>query len=398
MIKRILISTGIIFFLSLLVLLVYHFFETYPTIRWIPPSEEVVTNPYYALDQWLIETGHKIRLNDYFNTNILDTTTEKIILVEQNYYTYVWFENFEKLINWIEQGGYITVFMNNYAYNNYTKNNEELFNYLSNKGITIELAQRTYNMSETEEKVFKPPYDRSYETGYRDIPNQKNENFKPPYDRYDDLLPKIKYVNPYPSFDRLISFLIDDSDFYDSNNIFSMKDENGIIKLVEIPIGLGSLTITGRPAFMDNYSIGIETNAALSWKLTAERANNENNGILFIRGQYREIKRSLFGPIMERGNFYPVIISVILLIILGFWMVIPMFGLVSEEKQMFSRPIKDRFNAEIRFFKKYKALDYYLDVYKREHKTDEDNENKEKYNYEELINQYRRKFNGTAKF
>ena len=69
-----------------------------------------------------------------------------------------------------------------------------------------------------------------------------------------------------------------------------------------------------------------------------------------------------------------------LLIILGFWMVIPMFGLVSEEKQRSSRPIKDRFNAEIRFLKKYKALDYYLDIYKREQKTKKDNEKKQEYN------------------
>ena len=105
---------------------------------------------------------------------------------------------------------------------------------------------------------------------------------------------------------------------------------------------------------------------------------------------------------MERGNLVPVIISSLILIILGFWMVIPVFGLVLPEKQFTARPIKDRFIAEIRFLKKYEALNHYLHVYEREQKCIRNecgSSEKEKiYNYQELINQYRRIFNGTSKF
>jgi len=100
---------------------------------------------------------------------------------------------------------------------------------------------------------------------------------------------------------------------------------------------------------------------------------------------------------MERGNLLPVGISALLLIILGFWMAIPVFGLVTIEKQKSSRPIRDRFIAEIRFLKKYRALDHYLNVYEREKNPEEKTEKKE-YNYRELINQYRRIFYGTEKF
>ncbi|MCL2720771.1 MAG: hypothetical protein FWD47_05475 [Treponema sp.] len=393
--KRILICAGIIFFIAMLGLTAYNFFEIYPSERWIPPSREASSNFYYAMEQWLINTGHTIRKDEFFNTNILDKIDEKVILIEQNYYSYAWIDDYEKLTDWIEQGGFLTIFL--YGTNIYN-NLDEFTDYLLNYGITLEFFSKIRHEPEKKDEVSRPPYDIYYETENKPDTNLKNEDFKPPYDRIGDFIPKTIIENPFPYFDSNISFSIDDSDFYNSNNIISMKDENGIIRLVEIPIGAGSLTITGRPFFIYNYSIGREPNAVLSWKLTAERTSDENNGILFIRGQYRETRSSLFGPIMERGNLYPVIISVILLIILGFWMVIPMFGLVSEEKQRTSRPIKDRFNAEIRFLKKYNALDYYLDVYKREHKTDDDNNKKEKmYNYGELINKYRSELDGKTK-
>ena len=101
---------------------------------------------------------------------------------------------------------------------------------------------------------------------------------------------------------------------------------------------------------------------------------------------------------MEKGNLFPVVISAIILIVMGFWMVIPVFGLVSVEKQRTSKPIRERFTAEIRFLKKYRALDHYLDVYGREQNLSNVCEKKKTYNYRELINQYRRMFNGTAKF
>jgi len=165
-----------------------------------------------------------------------------------------------------------------------------------------------------------------------------------------------------------------------------IEDEVNEIKLAEIQIGNGSITLTDTSRFMYNSILKIEDYARLTWKLTGARTDETNMGILFIRQTKWKKSNSILGAIMERGNFTPVIISALLLIFVGFWAVVPRFGLAVNERQRHSRPIKDRFTAEIRFLKKYKALDYYLDI----------NE-KSDYSYNELINQYRRKFNGNTK-
>jgi hypothetical protein len=93
----------------------------------------------------------------------------------------------------------------------------------------------------------------------------------------------------------------------------------------------------------------------------------------------------MFGKIMERGNLVPLGISIFLIIILGFWMVIPVFGLVFEERQKNSRPIRERFAAEISFLKKFKSLDYYLEIYEREKLSEKKPEKKEIYSYMETM-------------
>jgi len=165
-----------------------------------------------------------------------------------------------------------------------------------------------------------------------------------------------------------------------------IEDEVNGNKLTEIQIGNGSITSTGTSRFMYNKYLLDENNARLTWKLTGARTDETNMDILFIRQTKWKESKSIFGAIMERGNFTPVIVSALLLIFIGFWAVIPRFGLVSNDKQKNSKPINERFTAEIRFLKKYKALDYYLD---KNEKCD--------YSYNELINQYRRKFNGNTK-
>jgi len=165
-----------------------------------------------------------------------------------------------------------------------------------------------------------------------------------------------------------------------------IKEELKGINLAEIKIGKGIINLVSTPRFMYNRYLLDEDNARLTWKLTGGRTDETNMDILFIRRPNINESKSIFGAIMERGNFTPVIISALLLIFIGFWAVVPCFGLVTNDKQKNSRPINERFTAEIRFLKKYKALDYYLD---KKEKSD--------YSYNELINQYRRKLNGNTK-
>jgi hypothetical protein len=181
-------------------------------------------------------------------------------------------------------------------------------------------------------------------------------------------------------------------------DIVSRKDTLNITRIVEFSFGNGKLIFTGPTTFMFNNNLHRPPNARLAWELTGKLATENNKGILFVRSGGRYISKSLFGKIMDRGNLIPVIISTALVIFLGFWMVSPVFGLVFYEKQKSSRPIKERFTAEISFLKKYKGLNYYLEIYKRELQHDHVLEKEEKYNYKELINKLRSVSNETDKF
>jgi hypothetical protein len=351
--NRIIICTGIILFFAALGILAYNFLEIYPTKKYVHPSREVNSNSYYALEQWLLETGHEVDTNTYFHQHITETPNEKIVIA--NYGEIPWYR-WEEINSWIEQGGNLVVFIDNYR----NVISENFINFLSDHGITIEYNATIYSRPEI---------------------NIDDDPSMPPA---EDI---------YPFFDNFISFLTDPIELPEEE-ITLTKDENGIVRLVEIYAGKGTLTVTGVPIFMYNHNIRTEANAVLSWRLTGERASGgdeNNNGILFIRSQnYRQARNSIFGPTMERGNLIPFIVSALLIIILGFWMVIPAFGLVFFEKQRTAKPIKDRFTAEIRFLKKYDALDHYLGA-------SDDTDNEKIYDYRELINQYRSKFDGTAK-
>jgi hypothetical protein len=111
---------------------------------------------------------------------------------------------------------------------------------------------------------------------------------------------------------------------------------------------------------MFNSHLRNESNARLTWSLTGAQLN-EKSGLLIIRD--RRMAQGLFGKIAERGNFTPLIISVLLLIVCGFWMLLPVYGPMREEKNAVTRPLRQRFNAEIRFLSKHNALETYLHVY-----------------------------------
>jgi hypothetical protein len=147
-------------------------------------------------------------------------------------------------------------------------------------------------------------------------------------------------------------------------------EDNDTPLLVRVFRGSGALAVTRSLRFMSSNNLGDEENARLSWDLTGARAGGENPGVLFIHE--KRVTQGFFGKIVERGNFFPLAASAILVIILGFWMVIPGFGPVFAEKTAGSRPIRERFRAEIAFLKKYDSLRYYVDVYRRELKLAED--------------------------
>ena len=347
--KRFIIFAAVIFFLVLIGYVLYNNLEIYEDKTFSYPSRDVVSNNYYAMERWLNETDHPVRFEKNFKPEKLAEAEEKVVIIHAS--ASRWDNAKDFILPWIKQN-YLIICLDYYGISSIDEN---LLKFLSAFGITV--GQGTPEDNNTEDELPDEPV--------------KEE--------------------PLPDFGRNFHFLFDSED-----EIIAMKDYKGNTRLVEIPAENGSLIITGFPYFMNNNFLHKEINAKLAWKLTGARTEENNAGVLIVRERY--LPKNMFGKIMERGNLLPVGVSALLLIIFGFWMVIPVFGLTAIEKQRTSRPIRERFIAEIRFLKKHSALDHYLDVYEREQNPSSISENKKTYNYRELINKYRRIFYGTAKF
>ncbi|MDR2181882.1 MAG: hypothetical protein LBN92_04290 [Treponema sp.] len=137
----------------------------------------------------------------------------------------------------------------------------------------------------------------------------------------------------------------------------------GTIKLVTLYRGKGSVTLSGRPFFLYSHNLQIEKNAALASDLLIAPARK--SGLLFFvdRGE----DDHFFGSLAERGDIRPLGVSLLLLIVLGFWMTLPRFGRYRPLPPPPGRPLAERFRAEGRFFEKYGALKHYALIYRQEY-------------------------------
>jgi hypothetical protein len=145
------------------------------------------------------------------------------------------------------------------------------------------------------------------------------------------------------------------------DTVRTLRDEKGVIRLVTVPVGAGQVTVTGRPWFMYSHNLDEEQNARLSWELMGAAGGD----VLFIR-ELVEVAPSFWGRIVERGSLLPLIVSLLLLLTVGFWMLIPVFGVLRENAPQPGKPIRERFLAEGCFLRKYGALATYYKVYIRE--------------------------------
>jgi len=161
----------------------------------------------------------------------------------------------------------------------------------------------------------------------------------------------------------------DDSDFPDYDRRFffdvttdiealSLNDRNGAVKLVMAKRGRGEIIVSGEPDFLKFPSIGDAPNARLAWALFAGK------DWLFIRGAARA--RGLLGDLFRQGNLPVLLVSLLVLIVIGFWAVIPLFGLVRFDTEKPGKPLRERFLAEALFMRKYDGLNSYLEAYMRE--------------------------------
>jgi hypothetical protein len=167
----------------------------------------------------------------------------------------------------------------------------------------------------------------------------------------------------FPYYDWTIGLELAEDSWPDKEPLI-LLDEWENIRLIRMPLGQGSLTVTGSCYFMYNYNLDIDADARLSWELTGASLGAERPGMLFVRG--RQAAGGLFAALRERGNLLPPLVSIAVLVLVGFWTVIPGFGPRREEEAVDRAAITGRFTAEARFLHRYGAYGAYLEAYLQE--------------------------------
>jgi hypothetical protein len=313
--------------LAILGLVAYAFFEVYPRTKYSFPSMEALSNEYLALDRWLNQTGHPVRVEFAPGASLAGAGAgEGVIFIQASVFD--------------------------------GKVPPELKT-LAAAGTSLILSLDEFREEETDaflhslglEGISGPSARRK---------NKAGENgASPPEDSAAG-----------PDFDHLVCFLLL-SELADREDVLVLTDGEGIIRLVTVPLESGSITVMGVPYFMMSDNLGKEANARLAWELTGGR-DRENRGVLFIReGGWDSFSGSeedegFFAKLSGRGHIIPLAISILMLTAAGFWMVVPGFGVAGREDRSAAKPIRERFLAEARFLEKYHALGAYLDVYIQE--------------------------------
>ena len=303
--------------------------EIVPVTRWQNPAREVRANSFYALEKWLIELGRPVRTLSAGNLDTILSGPEKIIFIETSRFT--WNQNPALLIPWLEKGNRLIISLDNGININY-----RLRDFMKSLGI-----------------ITVSSYDDDDETNTLLIFEEKEE---------ENISSDTK-IERTPSFDWSISFKKTEPDVPLEFKTLIMNNKEKI-KLVKLEIGKGSLFITGKAIFLNNYSLRESQNVNLASDIFQTDLPDNREGILFIK--YLRGKQNLFGNLAERGNPAALIASLVLLVITGFWMAVPLFGRYRPLPEKPGKPLRERFLAEGRFLKKNQALGKYIETYEKD--------------------------------
>ena len=294
--------------LGLLAFTLYSLFEIVPETKYLPPSREARVNEYLALDRWLEASGIPVRVEGRGDFSVVSRAREKQIFIQSSLFQWDGAQT-EYLARWVEEGGRLFL-----ALDNIHEMEREGFRFLEDEfGITALARRGEYH-----------------------------------------------YDPESPSFDRGVSF--ESLEDFQIEALLSLEDLGGNVKLIEVRRGKGTLIVTGEPRFLQSVNISEAPNARLAWALFAE--DGGEGGWLFIRGKAKVI--GLLGNLFRQGNLTVLLVSLLALVSIGFWSVLPSFGLVRGEEVKPGKPLRERFLAEGYFLKKYDALDSYLTVYAKE--------------------------------
>jgi hypothetical protein len=311
---------------AVLGIIAYTKLEIYPLKKTVEASREAQTNDFLALERWLNANGRPVRKIPGGSSADITGAPEKTVFIQSSVFD--WDSDMDSLASWINSGGNLVVSLD------YTPQGEgPPASFLLGFGVYVEAY----------------PFEDEETSGDEDAeaPGAVNAGGEIRRGEFS-----------FPDFDYRLRFKIFSSGEgagCAAGQPETFTDYSGNIRLVNVPAEEGRLTVFGDPYFMVNYNLLSETNARLAWSLFGE------GGVLFIRG--RRIAKSFFGKLAERGDFVPLLVSLFVLVGAGFWMVIPVFGLVRGGEKSRARPIQERFRAEIRLFKKYRSLSIYLDPY-----------------------------------
>jgi hypothetical protein len=291
--------------LGIIALIFFTFFEIRESPVYFPPSREARMNRFLALCNWLKGEGFSVRISGKGDLEtLLDAGEGTVFILTENM---EWSKAVSSFLDvWVEDGGALVLSLD-WDFSE----NEILAEFINNLGIEEdeEDDEREYN--------------------------------------YDPLS---------PSYGGNISFK-------EKEGALNLKDNYDYVRLVQLEKGKGKVTVIGWPRFMVSDNVGEEQNARLSWYLLADNGA-QKDGILFVAG--RRHAEGLAESLFKRGNLIFVIISALVVIVVGFWQVIPLFGVVRPETLEPGKSLRNRFLAEGRFLKSYGGLDSYRFCYIRE--------------------------------
>jgi hypothetical protein len=298
----------------LLALIIRSLFEVVPAVKYLEPSREARINEYLALDRWLAVTGHPVRIGDSGDLASLKAAPEGTVVIQSALFDWTG-EAAEYLRSWIEKGGSLVLCLD-YSW----EWDEDRIQGKFLAGLGFGQGERPDGM-----EYYYDPAEPAYESNI--------------------------IIDPPAEGEPLI-----------------LTDYNGLVRVARRSLGRGRIAVSGKPRFMTSQALREEQNARLAWYLLAgdppEPEGVFNPGIFFIRG--REKVQGLVGRLFRQGNFTVLIISGLVFLFVGFWSVIPGFGVARGDDVYPGRPLRERFLAEGRFLKRWGALDSFRAAYLRE--------------------------------
>ena len=315
--------------LGLFALIFNLYFEIAEYEEFTRPSIEALTNDFLALERWLLSNGYEVRVEINGDYHSITSSFEDIIFIQSDNFTWDK-DSIDLLLQRVESG--LTLILSLH-FSRFWPEQSVLGEFLEYLGL----------------KAFYP------EEGYSFL-----------------------YDSNSPSFSRNISFTEPE------NASLILRDAEDYIRLVEIQQGQGKIIVMGRSRFLENNSLESSPNARLAWYLFTEEEKNMESysrSVFFIRGEIAP--EGLISGFFQRGNFLIIIIASAVLIVIGFWAALPVFGIVKENIEVKGKTLSERFLAEGRFFKRYNALGAYRTLYVKEIKRmlhKKDNQDNDKIN------------------